>query len=341
LYMITGEPLQGKTMEQLQLFLQSCQLDTDPALDFTVLLMEEDAIIATGSLCGNTIRCVAVAPTHQGEDLTAQVMTPLMQHAFQQGIKHLLVYTKPHNQHLFSPFGFYPVIRTADCLLMENRRGGLDSFLASLCRPEPTQGPVGSIVMNGNPFTHGHRYLIETAAAQCAHVHVFVLSEDKGLFTPNERLRMAQSGCRDLKNVSVHPTGPYMVSSATFPSYFIKDKLRTGDIHCQLDVRLFGEKIAPALHITRRYVGTEPGCPVTRQYNDTLRRLLPACGVELIEIPRREALGEVISASRVRTLIAQKNFSALAAYLPQTTLDLIDHIKGEFSCRIPSECSET
>ena len=341
MYIKTGSPLQGKEKEKLQLFLASCHLDLDPALDFTVLVMQEDEIIATGSLCGDTIRCVAVHPSHQGEDLAAKVITALVQRAAEKGISHLMLYTKPHNGLLFSPLGFHPVIRTGDCLLMENRRDGLKKYLSSLQMPEHLPAPVGCIVMHANPFTRGHRHLIETAARDCGTLHVFVLSEDRGLFTAKERLQMVTDGCKDLQNVYVHPTGPYMISSATFPTYFIKDKQRTEDIHCQMDVQLFVEKIAPALSVTRRYVGTEPNCPVTRQYNDTLRRLLPACGIELIEIERVQAQGDVISASRVRRLIQEEKWAELPDLLPEATLRLINAIKGELSCRIPSECRKT
>ncbi len=341
MYMLTGQPFTGKMQEKLQSFLLSCQLDYDPSVDFTVLLLEEDDdILATASLSGDTIRCVAVAPSHQGEDLTARVITPVMQHAFAQGKKHLLLYTKPHNQALFAPFGFHPVIRTSDCLLMENKKSGLKDFLSALEKPD-VPGDIGCIVANCNPFTLGHRYLIETAAAECAHVHVFVLSEDKGLFTPAERLQMVKSGCADLKNVSVHPSGPYMVSSATFPSYFIKDKARTNTIRCSLDVRLFGEKIAPALRITKRYIGTEPACTVTAQYNQTLLQLLPQYGVQAVEIPRKMLGDQIISASRVRQLIKDEKFDQLSACLPPSTLTLLHAIKGEILCRIHSECSET
>ncbi len=341
MYIKTGSPLQGKEKEKLQLFLASCHLDLDPALDFTVLVMQEDEIIATGSLCGDTIRCVAVHPSHQGEDLAAKVITALVQRTAEKGISHLMLYTKPHNGMLFAPLGFHPVIRTSDCLLMENKRGGLNNFLASLQKPENPAGPVGCIVMHANPFTRGHRYLIETAAKACGALHVFVLSEDRALFTADERLRMVQNGCRDLKNVYIHSTGPYMISSATFPSYFIKEKQRAEDIHCRLDVQLFGQKIAPALGITRRYAGTEPNCPVTRQYNDTLRRMLPEYGIEFFEIPRMEMEGLVISASRVRELLSQGDFAALTALLPQTSFDLIEEIKGEIACRIRSGCRKT
>ena len=323
MYMVTGEPLTGAALGRLQLFLLSCELDYDPSIRFTVVLMEDDEIAATGSLDGATIKCVAVSPRHQGEDLTARVLTARIQRAAQEGISHLMLYTKPRNQYLFAPLGFHPVIRTPDVLLMENRRDGLSAFLGRLEKPLNDETPVGCIVANCNPFTLGHRYLIETAAAECAWLHVFILSEDRGMFSPETRLQMARAGCSDLKNVLIHPSGPYMVSSATFPTYFLKEKARAEDIRCEMDVRLFGERIAPALGITRRYVGTEPGCAVTAQYNQTMKRLLPDYQVALIELDRKTASGGFISASRARELIAGSQTDELTELLPASTLRLI------------------
>lgn len=322
-YLATGNPAEGRMLEKLRAFLNACGLDYDASIRFTAMLMEDDQIIATGSLDGATIKCVAVSPEHQGEDLTAQIMTVLVQKAAEDGLRHLMLYTKPRNQHLFAPLGFHPVIRTADVLLMENQRGGLNRFLNELEKPSDREQPIGCIVAHCNPFTRGHRYLIETASAQCRCVHVFILSEDRGMFSPKERLQMAKEGCRDLSNVLIHPTGPYMVSSSTFPTYFIKDKLRTGDIHCELDVRLFGEKIAPALGITRRYVGTEPNCAVTAQYNAHMKQFLPQYGVEVIEIQRKTFSGSAISASRVREMLAAGETDALLNLLPESTIDII------------------
>lgn len=160
------------------------------------------------------------------------------------------------------------------------------------------------------------------------------------MFTADERLAMVQEGLADLSNVLVHPTGPYMVSSATFPTYFIKDKTRSGEIHCELDVRLFAEKIAPVLSITRRYVGTEPSCAVTAQYNRRMKEMLPTYGVEVIELERFAASGQVISASRIRSLIRENNMEALEGLLPQSSIRRIQSRKGETPCHTPTECKE-
>ena len=321
MYMITGSPLRGLLLRRVKDFLSACGLDWDDHVSFTAVLMDDDDIAATGSLDGSTIKCVAVSAAHQGEDLTARIMTVLFQEAAQQGREHLMLYTKPQNGHLFAPLGFHPVIRTQGCLLMENRRGGLEQHISGLKRAQGT--PVGCIVANCDPFTMGHRYLIETAARECAFVHVFILSEDRGMFSAGERLEMARRGTADMPNVLISPTGPYMVSSSTFPTYFMKDKAQSSEIHCELDVRLFGERIAPALAITRRYVGKEPFCAVTAQYNRMLKAMLPQYGVEVIELERFAVLGEAVSASRVRSLIREKSFESLKAVLPESSLKLI------------------
>ena len=319
----TGRPFSGLMLEKLRQFLHMNGLDYDPAVGFTVALMEDDEIIATASLDGGTVKCVAVSPMHQGEGLTAHLMTAVRQEAFDRGIQHLMLFTKPGNLMMFREFGFHPVIRTDSVLLMENRRSGLDDFLKGLERPAGDPGVVGCIVANCNPFTLGHRYLIETAAKQVDTLHVFILSESRSMFSPEARMDLAKAGCRDLENVYFHPTGPYMVSSATFPTYFIKDKTRAGDIHCGLDVRLFGEKIAPALGVTRRFVGTEPNCVVTNAYNAQMKAHLPGYGVEVVEIPRREIGGEAISASRVRAFLEKGDFEAIRTLVPDGTYEYL------------------
>lgn len=340
-HLLVGSPFRGAQLQVLIQFLHTCGLQYDENIQFSVLLMEDDRVAATGSLDGSTLKCIAVSPDFQGDDLTSQVMTALMQEAFRRGMRHLMLYTKPQNQYIFQSFGFHPLMRTASCLVMENRRDGLEQFIAALPPCQASAPPVGCIVAHCNPFTLGHRYLIETAARECSHVHVFILSEDKGLFSPGERLEMARLGCQDLPNVSVHPSGPYMISAATFPTYFLKNPAQAQDVYCEVDIRLFAEKIAPLLHIQRRYVGTEPLSPVTARYHAELHRLLPAYGIEVREIPRLKAQDQEISASRVRAQLQHGMPSALRTLLPESSLNLIRQKQGETPCPIPTECRKT
>ena len=164
---------------------------------------------------------------------------------------------------------------------------------------------VGAIVMNCNPFTLGHRYLIETASKQCKKLYVFVVEEDKSIFKFKDRIDLVKKGTADLKNVVVLPSGKFMISSLTFTDYFNKSELQDKIIDPSMDVEIFAKQIAPALGVNIRFVGEEPLDKVTKQYNDTMRRILPQYGIEFCEIKRKEESGAVISASRVRKLLEE------------------------------------
>lgn len=319
MHMETGRP--DRRRGQLEAFLAGCGLDFDARAEYTAMLVDDGEIVAAGSLDGMTVKCVAVAPDRQGEGLAARVMTELRREAWARGHGQLMLYTKPRNRMMFAELGFSPLAETRDCLLMESGRGGLERFLAGL--PGAEGGVTGCVVANANPFTLGHRYLIERALDACDTLRVFILSEDKSLFSPDVRMALARAGCAELSRVSFHFTGPYLVSSATFPDYFLRDRQIVDRAFCELDVAVFGEHIAPRMGIARRFVGTEPEDGVTRQYNECLKERLPGCGVEVVELPRREADGQVISAGRVRALYREGRMEALRPLVPETTFEYL------------------
>ncbi len=311
--------LSPRRFSQVRDFLlrQGLQPPAEPP-GFTVVLREGETVTATGSLEGNVLSHIAVDPRNQGEGLCAQVVSRLVAHAAGQGIFHLLLCTKPENDALFGAAGFYPVARTAHMLLMENVREGAARFAASL--PHPGAGEeAGAIVANCNPFTRGHRHLAEQAARACGFVYFFVLSEDRSFFSTRDRLAMARENLRDLPQVRVCETGPYMVSQATFPTYFLKDRARAGEESMELDLTVFAQCFAKPLGIRRRFVGQEPLCPVTAAYNHAMKTLLPPMGVEVVEIPRLAAEGGPISASRVRALVQAGQWGALTPLVTEGT----------------------
>jgi len=182
---------------------------------------------------------------------------------------------------------------------------------------------IGSIVMNCNPFTLGHRYLIEQAAAKCDHLIIFVVQEDKSVFPFDDRLKLVLEGTSDLKNISVVPSSQFIISSLTFSEYFNKSEIQDHLIDASLDVTLFGREIAPCLNISMRFAGEEPYDKVTKQYNDTMRATLPKYGIEFVEIPRKEYDGIPISASHVRKLLKNRDFDEIGEIVPKTTLDYL------------------
>ena len=312
-------PLQGSKVNTWSDFLAKAGLAADSDAKQTVLIWDAEQLIATGSRTGNLLKCIAVDPARQGEGLLAKVLTALRQEAFREGYQHLFLYTKPANGSLFSDLLFYPVAQTGDVLLMEDRKDGIRSFLETLT-PATATGKRGAAVMNCDPFTLGHQYLIETAARECDHLYVFVLSEDKGHFSAADRLEMVRRGTEHLPNVTVLPTGPYLISATTFPTYFLKNRDRAEQIHCQLDIEIFARYFAPAFSISARYVGTEPLSELTNQYNGILKTQLPKYGIDVVEIPRRTIKNTPISASAVRNALKNRELQTVQTLVAPTTL---------------------
>lgn len=310
--------LRGTKLEAWKSLLAQEGLEPDLQTQSTVLVWDEGQLIATASRQGNLLKCIAVDNSRQGEGLTATLLTQLRQDAFQYGYNHLFLYTKPKNKTMFSSLFFYPIAETQQVLLMENRKDGIQRFLDTL-PVSPCNGTVGAAVMNCNPFTKGHRYLIETAAAECDRLYVFVLSEDQSEFSANDRMEMVKLGTKDLPNVTVLPTGPYLISSATFPTYFLKERELAEQVHCLLDIEIFCNYFAPKFGITQRYVGTEPLSQMTDQYNQALLTHLPQKGITLHQIPRLELDGTPVSASAVRKHLHSGEYELLKKLLPETS----------------------
>ena len=314
--------LEDSKLDKWKIFLSKAHLSPDLQTDSTALIWENGEIIACGSRLGNLLKCIAVDESRRGEDLTASVLTTLRQDAFQNGYSHLFLYTKPENKLLFTSLFFYPIAQTDSVLLMENKKGGIDEFLAGLPHAESGE-KVGCMVMNCNPFTLGHRYLIETASKECDRVYIFVLSEEQSRFSAKDRMEMVKRGTADLDNVTVLPTGPYMISSATFPTYFLKEASNASKVQCGLDIEVFTKYFVPHFSITHRYVGSEPLCVVTSSYNKLLAENLPRHNVTLVEILRKEQQGAPISASLVRKLIDEGNVQDAKKLLPKTTFEYL------------------
>ena len=338
-----------RALSQMEALLAAEGIRRDANLDYSCGLYDEDyELVGTGSCFGNTLRCLAVSHAHQGEGLMNEIVTHLINVQFARGNTHLFVYTKCSSAKFFADLGFREIVRIEDqVVFMENRWNGFDSYLknlqdetarqtaAQLPAPNTQDAPVrpaagtlaaplppsriAAIVMNANPFTLGHRYLVEKAAADNDLVHLFIVSEDMSLVPFSVRKKLVLEGTADLKNIVYHDSGPYIISSATFPSYFQKDSDAVIESHARLDIDIFS-RIASALGITRRYVGKEPFSVVTGAYNRIMAETLPQHGVDLVVVPRKESAGAAISASSVRTAIKEGNWELLGSLVPETTL---------------------
>ncbi len=182
---------------------------------------------------------------------------------------------------------------------------------------------IGAIVMNCNPFTYGHQYLIETASRMVDLLIVFVVEEDKSIFKFEDRFDMVQDGIAQYDNVVAFPSGDFMISTITFPGYFLKEMPTKKCYDSFLDLKIFAHYIAPVFGISMRFVGEEPFDKVTASYNYDMKKILGDAGINVIEIPRKRQGNEYISATKVRKLIKERNYDVIEKYVPETTMKYI------------------
>ncbi len=313
-------PRDLRTQAQMDELLRAEGIRRDKNLDYSCGVFDEDgALIAAGSSFKNTLRCLAVSSAHRGEGLMNQVVSHLLEKQMERGNSHVFLYTKAKNDRIFRDLGFYEIARVeGELVFMENRRDGFARYLKKLEKTR-REGKSAAVVMNANPFTLGHRHLIEHAAAENDALHLFLLSEEAGPIPFAVRKRLVREGVADLPNVILHDSGPYIISSATFPSYFLRDEDAAILAHAKLDLAVFG-KIAAALGLRARYAGEEKSSHVTALYNETMAAELPKLGLAFRPIPRLAIQGETVSASSVRQAIHDGELQKAAFMLPESSL---------------------
>jgi len=313
-----------KQFAEVQQFLAGFGLSFDRDVEYTVNLRAGDKLVATGSFKGEVLRNFAVDEAMQGYGLTATVASELMQEQARRGRFHYFIFTKPSSAHLFTAIGFTEIARAEPHVaLLESGVGSIKTYCAALQKQVAhLPQPRAAVVVNCNPFTDGHRALIEQAARENPAVIVFVVSEDRSLFPFVHRIKLVRKGVADLTNVAVVEAGKYIISAATFPTYFTRDEDKVA-AQTNLDITLFATRIAPALGITARYIGDEPYCAVTNCYNQSMLDILPKHGIEPKLIHRVELDDEPISASKVRALIKVDDWDGIRRLVPDVTYNYL------------------
>lgn len=321
--------------EAWQGLMKASSLSTDIDLDYVIGIYDTDSgrLMASGGFQENIIKGVAVCKDAQSGNLLNTLITELVEEMKSRGIQKYFVYSKPANIKYFKALGFRLLVETSDVIFMEMGLPTFNQYISSLSE-NIQEGNNGAIVMNANPFTKGHRYLIEYAASHSDQVIVFVLSEDRSQFTSEDRINMVKAGTRDLENVHIFETKDYMVSQATFPTYFLKDfelNEKKTRAQAQLDASLFKESIAPALNIKTRYVGEEPYSQLTDIYNQAMREIF-GDDLNLTIIPRLSINDDIISATKVRKYLNEGDSEKAKIYLPESTIEYLDQ-KGSFELK--------
>jgi [citrate (pro-3S)-lyase] ligase len=314
---------------ELEAFLNKFGLELDKDVDCSLVIREAGEIKATCSKAKNVLKCFAVDEALRGEGITNTLITELINKLFEEGIYHSFIFTKPGNVSIFSSLGYELIHQVKDVALLENGIYTINSYLDKLIKKyNISDNKKAALVMNCNPFTLGHRYLIEKASEENEEVIVFIVEEDKSLFPFETRFELVKKGTEHLKNVTVIPGGEYIISSATFPSYFLREEGPRLRAYTELDAGIFAKYFCSKLNITKRYVGTEPYDKVTNAYNEALRDVLSQYGIDLRLVQRKKQGTYEISASTVRKLIKEDNFEELKFILPKTSLEFLSTTRG-------------
>lgn len=317
--------------EQIKQLLSLSELDLDPQVNIFIVAKMDNKIVACAGIDNNIIKCVAINPDYRGNQLNLTLLDNTIKYANEQGHFHLFLYTKPENIDFFKGCGFYPIVELNNLIvLMENTPVGIKNYCKHLAELRKDGAKIGSVVMNANPFTKGHQHLLQYAASQCDWLHVFVVNENVSLFPFDVRLQLVKEGAKDIKNVTVHASSSYIISRATFPTYFLKDDEKIDYAYMGIDLLIFRNYIAPALNITYRFVGTEPYSQVTNAYNTSMRYWLqdkdvsPYPVITLVEIQRIMEGEDIISASLVRKLLANEQYDQVKRLVPSTTWNYLE-----------------
>lgn len=306
------------TLREARAMIEAQGLRFEPGFDELTGIYENGTLVACGARAGYVLKMLAITPDHQGSDALGSLVTRLIQSSLAAGEDTQFVFTRPESVPSFQALNFRLLATHGTVALLEHGPG-LEAYLAAHAG-QVTPGRNGAVVINGNPFSLGHLHLVETAARQVERLYLFVVREDRSVFPFELRQLLAKEATAHLRNVTVLDTSRYAVSAGTFPSYFLKKLDEIAEAQIQIDLLLFAQGIAPRFHVVCRFVGAEPLCLTTAAYNRAMARILPAHGIQWIEIPRIEWSGDPVSATRVRRAFAKADFATLKHLVPPSTL---------------------
>ena len=344
-----GIPLFKKKVED---FLRANGLRLEKVDLYMAIQDADEHILAGGGIARDTIKCIAVSEEARSEGLAVPLISRLIAVGAERGYTNIKVFTKPENRAVFESLGFRTLAQAPKAIFMENG-SGLRDYLRCLdfarhgsnCHFDRS-GEISSGValMNANPFTIGHKYLIEKALEQVERLFVIVVKEDVSRFPYAERLATVKAACSGLDRVTVCEGSDYQISAATFPTYFLKELSDASETQMRLDLDLFCRHIAPALGATVRFVGTEPTDALTARYNALMKEVLPSLGIQVVEIPRHarpsfvcharpDRASDPVTATAVRVALDAGRFALAASMVPSATIPALLADRAEWALR--------
>lgn len=291
-------------------------------VDASYVIRDAGDIIATVSVKKNLIKFFYIDKAYQGEGLAIELINSALEDIISKGYRTYFVFTKAKNENIFTSLSMDVIEKTEDVVLLEGGFFKYADWIQNI-KKDLDKDEYSAIVMNANPLTLGHEYLVDKALEEARDLIIFVLEEDASYFSAKDRYEIVKNHYHNNDRVHVYKSGPYIISRATFPTYFLKkdtDKLK---VYTELDAKIFAKRIAKDLNIKKRYFGTEPIDKVTEKYNEMMKKILFEYGVESEFIERKKINDEYISASKLREGI-ETDFESIKKYLSQ---DVYEYLK--------------
>jgi [citrate (pro-3S)-lyase] ligase len=297
--------------------------------DKTYVIRDKGKIISTGSVSGNILKYFFSEEEYKGQGTMTIIYNSLLNYLVEKNIGSYFVFTTPSNKKIFESLGLNEVHSTDKVTLFE---GGFYSYNKWIDKVKsyigPKKGRRGAIIVNCNPMTLGHKYLMEKALDEVDELLIFVVEEDKSVFPFKDRFGILQKELSSYDRIKLLEGGPYIISQATFPTYFIKKKDEMLETYTNLDGSIFADKIAKDLEIDIRFFGSEPTDLVTLAYNKSMDRILKSRGIDVKIFERKSLDDTIISASSVRKLIKEDRLEEAFKYLPSSTIEYLKSDRG-------------
>jgi [citrate (pro-3S)-lyase] ligase len=326
-----------RDLAEARRLIESQNLLYEAGCDDVVGIHDDGRLVGVAARAGFVLKMFTIDPDYQGGPILGDLATELTRLGRAAGHDSFFVFTRPQSASAFAQLNFHILVAEGAVTLLEYG-DGFGAWLAEHAG-EVRPGRNGAAVVNGNPFTYGHLYLVETASRRVDTFYLFVVREDRSVFPFASRIRLAREATAHLGNVVVLDTSRYAVSAGTFPSYFLKQLDAVALAQMRVDLRLFASRIAPAFGIQVRFVGHEPYDATTAAYNKVMREVFPQHDLALVEIERMREVGETspsgppsrigyISATKVRAALARRDFAALHWMVPASTLKYLRSPEG-------------
>lgn len=317
-----------KEVEEIKKFLKIFNVEYDFP-DKTFVIRDNDEIIATGSASGNILKYFFAKCTYSGQGAIGIIYNSLLEYIMEKGYSSYFIFTTPNNKSIFESLGLKEVYSTDKVMLLEGGFYNYNVWISGIKKLIGSKnGKRGAIIVNCNPMTLGHKYLMTKALEEVDELLIFVVEEDLSIFPFKDRYNIIEKEFENERRVKVLKGGPYIISRGTFPTYFIKQKDRMLEIYTELDAKIFAEKIAKDLEIDIRFLGSEPTDVVTLAYNESLSDILESNEIDVKIIQRKEFDDKPISASYVRNLLKENRLNEAYKLLPQSTIDFLKTVKG-------------